>query len=389
MHSPLLPQSDKKIALIKSNLSHKGGIEKYTWAMARHFCDRGISVAILTTGCWKPAFEHPLLEVINLAPHYPMSVLNLLHFDYACTRYLEKHPFPIVFSLDRNTHQTHHRAGNGVHAAYLLCRAQEEGLSKKLSFRFNPLHRAILHLEKKTFECPELRCLITNSHMVKEQIVQHYQTDPSKIQVIHNGVEWQGLQESFSAWEQGKRDAATRYGLDSDAFQLLFIGHNFRRKGLEKLLNALSKIPDRHFQLNVIGKDKDLPFFKRKVEQLHLDGKVLFHGPQASAIPFYQLADALLVPSLYDPFANVTLEALSMGLFVFSSTHNGGKEILTPENGMVIPRLDDAHAFAQVLELGMKKRKTPQSALAIRGSIEHLDFSSQLQKISDLCINPK
>ncbi|MES2122883.1 MAG: glycosyltransferase family 4 protein [Chlamydiota bacterium] len=385
MHSPLPPQSDKKIALIKSNLSHKGGIEKYTWAMARHFCDKGIPVTILTTRCWKPAFEHPLLEIVNLVPHYPVSVLNLLHFDYACSRYLKKHPFPVVFSLDRNTYQTHHRAGNGVHAAYLQCRAQEEGLSKKISFCLNPLHRAILHLEKKTFECPELQHLITNSHMVKEQILKHYRTDPSKIEVIHNGVEWQGLQESFDAWEEGKRDTALRHGLDVRAFQLLFIGHNFRRKGLEKLLNALSKIPDRNFQLNVIGKDKDLPFFKRKVEQLRLDGKVFFHGPQANAIPFYQLADALIVPSLYDPFANVTLEALSMGLFVFSSTYNGGKEILTPENGAIIPHLDDAHTFANMLDHGMNKQKTMQSATAIRNSIKHLDFSAQLQKISDLC----
>ena len=45
--------------------------------------------------------------------------------------------------------------------------------------------------------------------------------------------------------------------------------------------------------------------------------------------PFYQMADALVIPSFYDPFANVTVEALAMGLFVLSSKHNGGPEILT------------------------------------------------------------
>lgn len=376
-----------QIVLIKRNLSHRGGIEKYTWAMAKHFCAQGASVTILTTECAKPDFEHPLLEIVNFSVRYPLSVLNLFHFDRACTRYLKDHPCPVVFSLDRNTHQTHHRAGNGVHAAYLAHRAREEGLVKKVSFSINPLHLLTLHLEKKTFECPELKGLFTNSHMVKEQILAHYRTPSEKIHVVHNGVEWKALQKSFNSWEVDKIATAKRLGVDRNAFQFLFIGHNFRRKGLDKLLDALALLTDQNFQLNVVGKDKNVSYFKGRVEQLHLDGKVFFHGPQKNTIAFYQLADALVIPSLYDPFANVTLEALSMGLFIFSSAHNGGKEILSEKNGTVIPDLGDAKKFAEILEQQMAHRKTNASAAAIRASVEHLDFSHQLEKISDLVLS--
>ena len=62
--------------------------------------------------------------------------------------------------------------------------------------------------------------------------------------------------------------------------------------------------------------------------KLNIQRRVTFFGPQKEIRPFYQFADALVIPSFYDPFANVTVEALAMGLFVVSSKSNGGHEIL-------------------------------------------------------------
>lgn len=369
--------------LIKSALSRQGGIEKYTWKIAEELCNRGLQVTLLTTENPTPPFTHPSLKLISFPIQHSLSVLNVLHFDRACTRYLKAHPTPVIFTLDRHRVQTHHRAGNGVHAAYLEQRAKEEGFWKQLSFSLNPLHRTLLHLEKQTFESPQLRTLFVNSQMVKQQVLHHYRTDPRKIEVVYNGVEWEEMEDPFVHWEEGKKKFTSLLGLDPDAFQFLFLGHNFRRKGLEKLMRALSLLPQEKFQLSVIGKEKELPRFQALAKQLDLSSKIFFFGPQNQTLPFYQLADALVIPSLYDPFANVTLEGLSMGLITLSSIHNGGKEILTAENGKIIPNLDNPEEFADLLKQTLRHRKTPSSAAAIRASVRYLNFSSQLQKISD------
>src|SRR5277367_6100757 len=187
------------VTLIKSALYKTGGLEKYTWQLAEDFCTLGAAVTLLTTGPITPPFTSPLLKIVSFPIQHAFSFVQLLHFDRACSHYIAQHPTSIVFSLDRTREQTHIRAGNGVHAAYLQQRSREEGKFKALSFHLNPLHRAILAIEKKAFEDSHLKILFTNSHMVKQEILSHYAVHPDTIAVIHNGVEWHSMQPAFDS----------------------------------------------------------------------------------------------------------------------------------------------------------------------------------------------
>ncbi len=372
----------RHLTLIKSELSHAGGLEKWAWKLAEDFCQLDTHVTLLTSGDVTPLFTHPNLTLHALPLRHRMSALKVYAFDRACTQFLAQHPTPLIFGLDRTQAQTHLRAGNGVHAAYLQARAHEEGWLKCSSFMLNPLHQLILHLERKAFENPQLQTLFTNSHMVRAQIQQFYRVDPKKIQVVHNGVEWKAMQADFELWHARRAAIAQENNLDLNQFQLLFVGHNFRRKGLDKLLTALVLLPDEPFQLSVVGHDKHLPRYKQLAKRLGLEKRVRFFGPISGVRPFYQVADALAIPSIYDPFANVTVEALAMGLFVISSKYNGGCEVLTPSSGAVIENLDSPESFAAALKMGFKHPKTPSSAQLIRSSVAHLDFSKQLRLIT-------
>ena len=373
----------KAITLLKSSISHLGGLEKYTLRLAGAFAKKGCNVSLLTTGDTRGI--DPLTSINTFSHTYrsKLSVFKVTEFDKFCSYSLKKKPSSIIFGLDRNRHQTHIRAGNGAHAAYLFHRKKSEGFLKKVSFSLNPLHRLLLSIEKESFESPELKTLFTNSHMVKTEILSYYNVDPSKIEVIHNGVEWQEMQKPFNESFSNKNFLEKELGVPTNVFHFLFIGHNFERKGLGELLEALVFMKDKDFHLSVIGSDKNNHKYEQKAANLGLSTKVSFFGQRKDVSKFYQMADCLVIPSHYDPFANVTVEALAMGLSIVSSKLNGAAEILTKDSGQIIEDLFDPYSLLNCLEKALKKPKTPVLAEEIREGVKHLDFPLQLNKMID------
>lgn len=368
-----------KVVLLKQRLDGRGGLEKSALQIGAAFCDRGAEVTLLTANA---PLSLPFVTHTFPLPKWPPS-LRLERFDLQVQKWLKKQKVDLVFGLDRNRFQTHLRAGNGVHAAWLEERRKIEGDWKYRLCKINPLHRKILELEKTGFEHPGLRTLFVNSEMVKKEILSFYNVEEKKIQVVHNGVEWKQWQAPFDAWQEGKKRALHQFGLQEGDLHLLFVGNGFRRKGLDLLLEAMALWKKKEVHLSVVGKDRKIEFYRKKVFQLKLQGRVDFFGLQTDLLPFYQMADLLLIPSFYDPFANVTVEALAMGLFVISSKRNGGREVLNEGNGSLIESLQDKEALIACLNRAFPK--TLQSAERIRHQIAHLDYSNQLQRIMDLC----
>lgn len=372
----------KKVVLLKSRASTPGGLEKHAARIARAFLEKGNHVTLLTTG---KELSHAQMDIFSLQTIPWPGFVRIEQFDRFVSRWLNENKVDVVFGMDRNRFQTHIRAGNGVHAAFLESRQFTEGRWKVLLCKMNPLHRKILELEKASFENPQLKKIITNSHFVREQILQRYDTHPHLIEVIHNGVEWHEMQSDFSEWEAKRESALKKWHLNPHHYHFLFIGNGYLRKGLDRLLLGLSKLKRRDFHLSVVGKDRHMKSYQSKVETLGLTKQVRFFGPSSDISTFYQLADSLVIPSFYDPFANVTIEALAMGLYVISSKTNGGCEILTPANGTIIEDLLDTEAVIASLEKALQHPKTKQSANQIRNSVAHLDFSKQMRLLMDCC----
>jgi len=358
----------KSLTLLKTRFESPGGAEKYARTLARAFHDQDCSVTVLTTD---PIEKEYPFSVISQSLKSKTSVSKLWEFEAFCQSHLKENPTDITLGLDRNRFQTHLRASSGVHKAYLRHRKHYDPLLKRFAHILNPLHSSLLHFEKTAFEHPDLQVLFANSELVKGEILDCYVVDPDKIHVIHNGVEWSQFQEPFDATDYNR-----------DRFEFLFIGSGFERKGLRPLLAALDNIEE-DVHLSVVGNDKNLKSYQKTFKK-----RVTFYGGQSDITPFLQKADCLVIPSYYDPFANATVEALAMGLYVVSSKHNGGHEILTPETGAVIEDMSSIDSITHALRTALLRPKTKERAKLIRDTVQHLDFSTQLENYIKLCLSP-
>ncbi len=368
----------KKVFFLKTHMSADGGLEKYTYRLMEAFIKKGHFVSVCTSSKFESSQIKNHLIRLPMVPRF----LKALFFDQYAQNILKKEKPHIIFGMDRTTNQTHIRAGNGVHKAYLEKRKHFESFWKKPCFSLSSLHQTTLYIEKKAFENPNLKKLFTNSHMVKKEILRFYNTDPKKIQVIHNGVEYKEWEKPFLQWKNEREIFLKEKKLPQNVFHFLFIGHNFQRKGLFPLMQALSQIKE-EVHLSVIGHDKKIKKYELLAQKLKIEKKIRFFGRRKDVLSFYQMADSLVIPSFYDPFANVTLEALSMGLFVVSSKTNGGSEVLNSENGIIIEDLADIDSIKKALLVALKNPKTFKSAQKIRLSAKPYDFSQQLTKMVD------
>jgi UDP-glucose:(heptosyl)LPS alpha-1,3-glucosyltransferase len=345
-------------------------LEKYSLRLIEALKARGHEVTILSTT------KRDDLHLVKVCRRLHPSALNMLWFDYHCRRYLHSHLFDIVIGFDRHFFPlTYYRAGNGCHAAFLARRMQTASAMKRLLLRLNPLHWLTRWSERLTFERMPPRAIICNSHLVQEEIKRYYpKTPPERLIAIHNGVEWHEFEPAF-------REKMALSHSSSSIPQLLFIGHEWGRKGLERLMRALALISDRSFHLTAVGRERHGDRFVQLAQRLGISHKVtLIPTPQRSA-QFYRTAHIMIIPSHYDPFANVTLEALAMGLYVITTRANGGFEVITPGiNGDVLDEDASDGDLSRAIALALPLASDPSLPTTIRESVREYDFSKKLDE---------
>lgn len=364
-----------------SNLASMGGMEKHSWRVALAFARHGHRVTVLTTGPVTPPLQAAAPRVITLRPRPLLSVRHIRLFDRDCRRWLAGHGADVICGQDRNTFLTHCMPTIGTHRANLRQRRYYSSPAKRLSYRLNPLHRTINAFEERQFSNPALELVLPNSHMVEEEVAQQFGWPRSRMEVIRNGVEHAARETEFHAWPDARRSVLARHGLPAGHRYLLFVGNNFRRKGLAPLLEGFAALADAGVTLLVAGTDKHARRFHARARRLGIEASVRFLGYRTDVTSWLQVADACVVPSFYDPLANVTLESLAMGVPVVSSRWNGGHEVLSEVTGVVIDDLLDPSSVAAALGRALSRPKTTEVAAAVREESARFELEGEMDRV--------
>lgn len=364
------------VALIRSRYSQDGGAERFVSRVLEALGSRNVQLALVTRE-WRGGKG---FEVIVCNPFYIGRLWRDWSFARAVCRELKSRSFDLVQSHERLSCCDVYRAGDGVHREWLVQRARVLGVLGRLGQALNPYHHYVKWAEKRLFASPRLKAVICNSKMVKEEIRHYFGLPDEKLPIIHNGVDTEVFHPRL---KRHRTEVRTKYDIPEEATLFLFVGSGFERKGVAILLEVMAQMPP-HAYLLIVGRDKRMKNFQRRVEQLGLSGRVIFAGSQPDVKPYYGCADALVLPTLYDPFPNVVLEAMASGLPVITSTKCGAAELVESSGGGLICDALDVLALGKAMQSLLVLERSAAMGRAARAVAERLDLSSMAHALSAL-----
>ena len=115
-------------------------------------------------------------------------------------------------------------------------------------------------------------------------------------------------------------------------------GLNNTNKGLDILIQACSKIESGTFNLHIGGAGKLADQYKALAKEHGIEGSCIFHGEisRSRIADFYSNLDIFVLPSRYETFGIVLIEAMACGVPVIATKCGGPMDIVTESTGVLI-----------------------------------------------------
>jgi glycosyltransferase involved in cell wall biosynthesis len=372
-----------------------GGLSRYIVTLGTAMMERGHQVvAAGDTGAWQWAFdEAPFPYLVIPLKGGPLAFLK-------CVRqmrwYLRDHPVDVI--------HTHYRR-----ATLLARRIQktpsltaDAGTERKgaADARFLELTVPILytvHLSHISLKFPRnlLSDFGDHTHVAspeaRDWVVKDARVPPDHVTLIPHGVD---VNRFAFADEQTKRDARARlsrelsFPLNSDDRVAVYVGRldQFHPKNVEWVVEAAARSRQLIPKLKVllVGEGPQEQILRDQIARENLAGRVLLTGHR-DPLPFYQSADALLLPSAREGFSLVCAEAMSVGVPALRTRTSGTSQLIVENvTGRSVPVDREAFIAAAIEFLSDAASLKSMSANAARLIREQFTFDQQVARTLDL-----
>ena len=261
-----------------------------------------------------------------------------------------------------------------VHKAWLEASKTQRDWRGRLKQKANLNHPALLKLERDYFAGRRYRKLIALTDQVKADLMRFYAVPAEDIAVLPNG---------YSATEFNTQRALEhravmrqKLGYASEAKVVIFVANELERKGFGPLIRAVALLQDPNVFLLAVGR-LNPQAYAEEIRRLDLASRVQFTGPSNDVALFYAAADVFALPTQYEAWGLVIVEALACGLPVVTSRLAGAA--ITVQDGVTGSLLDNPNDPAEIAaKLRPLLHGPPVSAEAIEQSVAHYSWPNIL-----------
>jgi glycosyltransferase involved in cell wall biosynthesis len=233
------------------------------------------------------------------------------------------------------------------------------------NFRFlNPVFAVRIIREKWVLGHGESRTIVAVSRPTMEEAIPLIKGDRKTV-VIQNGVD-------IARFSREPNILGVQADGGDKEISLLFVGHEFERKGLRYLIEALQYLPDNVVLLVAGGRGSDLDEYLSYARSTNVLDQVHFLGTVRNPSELYKKCFAFVLPTSYEALPLVVLEAMACAKPVLATAVGGIVDILDDgRNGLFIER--DAKDIARkvALLIANPDLRCEISASAARTANEH------------------
>ena len=171
--------------------------------------------------------------------------------------------------------------------------------------------------------------VVAEAELVRDDLVDTHGVPAGLIDVIPPPMNL----ERFATGQPDGVRASLRIGADERL--VLFVGHDFERKGLRESIGAVAAVPDAH--LVVVGRG-DEQSYAAAARRAGLGPRIHFVGATSTPERFYHEADVLLLPTRQDNWGAPLVEAMAAGVAVVSTDAAGAAGAVKEAGaGVILP----------------------------------------------------
>ena len=157
-------------------------------------------------------------------------------------------------------------------------------------------------------------------------------------------------------------------------------------KGQEVAIRALAKLINmngRDFRLHLCGDGPNREKLELLINEYQLDNHVFLHGEVPNVLPWYEMCSVVVIPSLFESFGYVAVEAALMRRPVIASNVGGLPEIvLDNETGTLFPSCDHGVLAAKILNVIQNVIKSEEMVVSAEKHVkENFSLVKMIQNI--------
>jgi glycogen(starch) synthase len=289
----------------------------------------GIKVYRASTELGHPNFLTWVLLFNHFLSKKMADLIKLVDFDV-----MHVHDWLAAFSGITFKHYTKKPLVLTVHSTEV---GRAQGLHSPDSFSINGIEWWAIYEADRVIVC---------SHSMKDEICNHFNLPEKKVDIIPNAID--------SSKYQIPVDRGTirqRYGVGWGEKLILCVGRLVPQKGVEYFIRAIPQIARSHPEAKyiIVGEGWSRDILEAEAKATGHANKIRFTGfvSDKEVINLMASADALIVPSIYEPFGIVALEGMATGVPVVASKVGGLAEVIEHEKTglFVYPRNIDSIAW--------------------------------------------
>jgi len=296
-----------------------GGAEAHAGMVVVKLLERGFKVGVVAHTVSFPEEILKKLEVYKIKWKGFGSIPKHLFFIYQARKILSKLSNYRLISFFRYSYTSDLFIMCDPMVAFL--QKQRASFLKNLGLRY----KILLNLEKGALT--NAKKVVSLFSLGKALVKEFYPEVYEKTIVCYRGMDFKRFNPSLKEFKEAFRK---ELGFSKEDFLLLFVGYDVKRKGLSLLLKVLPELPER-VKLLVVGVEG------------RSNQRVVYLGKIKEVEKYYAIADLFVLPTMYDPGALATLEALATGTPVITTSYDGTSEFIKEGiNGFVVERNESA-----------------------------------------------